>query len=65
MSEALTPRWEDGINFYYPQEDYLKEKSISRKWDYNIIRPNAIIGFTPGCKYSLQWYKALDHHQCL
>jgi hypothetical protein len=50
MSEEYTPRWEDGVNFYHGQEDYLKETSQSRPWDYNIIRPNAIIGFAPGRK---------------
>ncbi|KAF4304808.1 putative nucleoside-diphosphate-sugar epimerase protein [Botryosphaeria dothidea] len=43
------PRYEDhGLNFYYKQEDCLKEMSKRRSWSYNIIRPNAIVGYTPG-----------------
>ncbi|KAH6688492.1 NAD-dependent epimerase/dehydratase [Plectosphaerella plurivora] len=42
------PRYEDkGENFYYPQEDFLFDLAAKRRWDWNIIRPNAIIGFTP------------------
>ncbi|GME39998.1 nucleoside-diphosphate-sugar epimerase [Neofusicoccum parvum] len=43
------PRYDDkGLNFYYPQEDYLCEAQERRnKWSYNIIRPVGIIGFTP------------------
>ncbi|KAF4771362.1 hypothetical protein N7455_007876 [Penicillium solitum] len=43
------PRYDDeGFNFYYAQEDYLKEMQERRHaWSYNIIRPNAIIGFAP------------------
>lgn len=41
-------RYEDyGENFYYFQEDFMFELAAKRKWDWNIIRPNAIIGFTP------------------
>ncbi|KAL5046074.1 hypothetical protein BDW71DRAFT_70485 [Aspergillus fruticulosus] len=43
------PRYDDnGENFYYPQEDFLFAIQKNRNWTYNIIRPNAIIGFTPG-----------------
>ncbi|KAL4920529.1 hypothetical protein BDW62DRAFT_7278 [Aspergillus aurantiobrunneus] len=43
------PRYDDkGDNFYYPQEDFLFAMQKNRNWTYNIIRPNAIIGFTPG-----------------
>ena len=42
-------RYEDhGENFYYPQEDALFALSAKRSWHWNVIRPNAIIGFTPG-----------------
>ncbi|KAM0199753.1 hypothetical protein ACHAQD_012050 [Fusarium lateritium] len=41
-------RYEDKReNFYYPQEDFLSNLSAKRSWDWNVIRPNAIIGFTP------------------
>ncbi|GAB1217438.1 hypothetical protein ATERTT37_006677 [Aspergillus terreus] len=47
--EEWFPRYEDGgYNFYFPQEDYLKELQALRKtWSYNIIRPNAIVGYSP------------------
>lgn len=41
-------RYEDhGENFYYKQEDLLFDLAAKRTWDWNVIRPNAIIGFTP------------------
>ncbi|KAF9637997.1 putative nucleoside-diphosphate-sugar epimerase protein [Lasiodiplodia theobromae] len=43
-------RYDDknGTNFYYPQEDYMREVQKRRnQWAYNIIRPFGIIGFTP------------------
>ncbi|SPJ77037.1 uncharacterized protein FTOL_06263 [Fusarium torulosum] len=41
-------RYEDkGENFYYVQEDFLSTLSAKRTWNWNVIRPNAIIGFTP------------------
>jgi hypothetical protein len=50
MSEE-NPRYDDdGLNFYYPQEDFLFALEKERKWTYNVIRPNAIVGFTPGRK---------------
>ncbi|KAL4943641.1 hypothetical protein BDV06DRAFT_221093 [Aspergillus oleicola] len=43
------PRYDDkGENFYYPQEDFMFEMQKNRTWTYNIIRPNGIVGFTPG-----------------
>ena len=52
ISEELTPRWDDGTNFYHPQEDFMFALQKQRQWSYNIIRPQAIIGFTPGRKWS-------------
>ncbi|KAF5866479.1 hypothetical protein ETB97_012033 [Aspergillus alliaceus] len=48
LSEDM-PRYDDkGYNFYYDQEDYLKEVQERRNtWSWNIIRPNAINGFAP------------------
>ncbi|KAF4975664.1 hypothetical protein FZEAL_7554 [Fusarium zealandicum] len=41
-------RYEDhGENFYYEQEDFVASLAAKRNWDWNVIRPNAIIGFTP------------------
>ncbi|RAK89220.1 NAD-dependent epimerase/dehydratase [Aspergillus costaricaensis CBS 115574] len=47
--EESFPRYDDqGFNFYYDQEDYLREVQKRRNtWSYNIIRPNAINGFAP------------------
>jgi hypothetical protein len=50
IDEEITPRWDDGANFYHAQEDFLFELQKQRQWHYNIIRPQAIIGFTPGGK---------------
>jgi len=33
-------------NFYYPQEDYLIKRQAGQKWAWNVIRPEAIIGYT-------------------
>ncbi|KAJ5485712.1 hypothetical protein N7530_000012 [Penicillium desertorum] len=48
-AEESSPRYiDDGDNFYYNQEDYLVEVQQRRKqWQYNVIRPTGIIGFTP------------------
>ncbi|KAJ5725296.1 uncharacterized protein N7483_006653 [Penicillium malachiteum] len=42
-------RYDDkGFNFYYNQEDYLKEVQARRNsWSWNVIRPNAINGYAP------------------
>ncbi|KAL3474864.1 hypothetical protein BJX99DRAFT_271465 [Aspergillus californicus] len=47
--EESFPRYEDhGYNFYYNQEDYLRTVQKRRNaWSYNIIRPNAINGYSP------------------
>ncbi|KAJ6031892.1 NAD-dependent epimerase/dehydratase [Penicillium herquei] len=47
--EESFPRYDDGgFNFYYNQEDYLKEVQARRScWSWNVIRPNAINGYAP------------------
>ncbi|KAJ5711862.1 hypothetical protein N7488_006018 [Penicillium malachiteum] len=47
--EESFPRYDDkGFNFYYNQEDYLKEVQARRNsWSWNVIRPNAINGYAP------------------
>jgi hypothetical protein len=47
--EEWFPRYDDkGLNFYYAQEDYLREVQQRRKqWSWNVIRPNAINGYAP------------------
>ncbi|KAF2843998.1 hypothetical protein T440DRAFT_512419 [Plenodomus tracheiphilus IPT5] len=47
MSEEH-PRYDDkGLNFYYIQEDLLFTLHKKRQWSWNVIRPSAIVGFTP------------------
>ncbi|KEF51219.1 uncharacterized protein A1O9_12722 [Exophiala aquamarina CBS 119918] len=42
------PRYNDkGENFYFAQEDYLFELAAKRHWHYSVIRPKAIIGYSP------------------
>ncbi|KAG2421071.1 hypothetical protein HFD88_000687 [Aspergillus terreus] len=47
--EESFPRYDDkGFNFYYAQEDYLREVQQRRnQWSWNVIRPNAINGYAP------------------
>lgn len=48
MTEDL-PRYDDkGENFYYNQEDFMFNLHKQRTWSWNVIRPNGIVGFTPG-----------------
>jgi len=35
-------------NFYYDQEDFLREESRDRKWSWTSIRPDIVIGVTIG-----------------
>jgi nucleoside-diphosphate-sugar epimerase len=35
-------------NFYYDQEDYLKERSIGKAWSWTALRPSSICGFAVG-----------------
>ncbi|KAK2600408.1 hypothetical protein N8I77_009944 [Diaporthe amygdali] len=52
-------RYEDyGENFYYIQEDFMFDLAAKRTWNWNIIRPMGIIGYTPaGNKF---FYNAVD-----
>ncbi|UJR32523.1 hypothetical protein I4U23_019985 [Adineta vaga] len=38
----------EGVNFYYTQEDLIKEYATKNKWNYSITRPNLIIGVSKG-----------------
>jgi len=33
-------------NFYYDQEDYVKELALKSNWDYTLVRPEVMIGFS-------------------
>lgn len=45
-------RYEDyGENFYYIQEDFMFDLAAKRTWNWNIIRPMGIIGYTPAGKW--------------
>ncbi|KAI3007399.1 hypothetical protein CBS147346_3208 [Aspergillus niger] len=48
LEESFSRYDDQGFNFYYNQEDYLREVQKRRNtWSYNIIRPNAINGYAP------------------
>jgi nucleoside-diphosphate-sugar epimerase len=40
-------RGDPNDNFYFPQEDFLMEKQRGASWTWNVIMPEAIIGWTP------------------
>jgi nucleoside-diphosphate-sugar epimerase len=35
-------------NFYYDQEDYLKERATGKSWSWTALRPSSICGFAVG-----------------
>ncbi|AHM58728.1 NAD-dependent epimerase/dehydratase [Flammeovirgaceae bacterium 311] len=35
-------------NFYYSQEDFLRQASQGKKWNWTALRPDIVIGFTIG-----------------
>lgn len=35
-------------NFYYNQEDFLKDFQLGKQWTWNVVRPNEIIGYSKG-----------------
>jgi nucleoside-diphosphate-sugar epimerase len=48
-----TPAREDdprlmGPNFYYDQEDFLRERQAGKHWHYSILRPEAVCGYAVG-----------------
>jgi nucleoside-diphosphate-sugar epimerase len=48
-----TPAREDdprlmGPNFYYDQEDFLREQQSGQPWHYSVLRPEAVCGFAVG-----------------
>lgn len=48
-----TPAREDdprlmGPNFYYDQEDFIRERQSGRQWHYSVLRPEAVCGFAVG-----------------
>ncbi|EKG11792.1 hypothetical protein MPH_11288 [Macrophomina phaseolina MS6] len=47
VCESLPRCKDNGDNFYYEQEDYLREKQVGSRWYYNVIRPHAIVGYAP------------------
>lgn len=44
---------DDHANFYWLQEDYLKEKSAAKGFDYTIMRPQLIVGPNTGVVMNL------------
>ena len=48
-----TPAREDdprlmGPNFYYDQEDFLRERQEGKRWSFSVLRPEAVCGFAVG-----------------
>jgi nucleoside-diphosphate-sugar epimerase len=48
-----TPAREDdprlmGPNFYYDQEDFLRQRQAGKKWNYTVLRPEAVCGYAVG-----------------
>ena len=48
-----TPAREDdprlmGPNFYYDQEDFLRELQAGKRWNFSILRPEAVCGYAVG-----------------
>jgi nucleoside-diphosphate-sugar epimerase len=35
-------------NFYYDQEDYLKQRSVGKAWSWAALRPSSVCGFAVG-----------------
>ncbi|MBP0443805.1 SDR family oxidoreductase [Roseomonas sp. SSH11] len=40
-------------NFYWLQEDYLRERQRGRSWHWTVLRPQAVIGFAMGSAMNL------------
>jgi len=40
-------------NFYWHQEDYLRERCASRGWSFTILRPQAVLGLAVGSPMNL------------
>lgn len=53
-----TPFYEDAsrhlpANFYFAQEDVLREKQQAGEFDWAILRPDAVLGDVPGAPYNI------------
>ena len=35
-------------NFYYDQEDFLRERQAGKQWSYSVLRPEAVCGYAVG-----------------
>lgn len=40
-------------NFYYDQQDYLRDASQDKAWDWTCLRPHVVCGSTPGSPLNL------------
>jgi nucleoside-diphosphate-sugar epimerase len=40
-------------NFYYAQEDLLRDLSAEREWDFTVLRPDVVCGKATGVPYNL------------
>jgi nucleoside-diphosphate-sugar epimerase len=48
-----TPAREDdprlmGPNFYYDQEDFLRQRQAGKRWSFSVLRPEAVCGYAVG-----------------
>jgi hypothetical protein len=48
LRRGKTIRGSWGPNFYYDQEDFLKERQSGWQWHYSVLRPEAVCGFAVG-----------------
>jgi nucleoside-diphosphate-sugar epimerase len=40
-------------NFYYTQEDFLKQEQVGKTWNYTVLRPDVVCGFSVGSAMNL------------
>lgn len=43
----------DVPNFYWAQEDYLRDRKTGRRWDWSVLRPGLVIGEAVGAAMNL------------
>ena len=35
-------------NFYYDQEDHLRQRQQGKRWTFSVLRPEAVCGYAVG-----------------
>jgi len=46
-------------NFYYDQEDYLRNRQSGKKWSWSAVRPNSVCGYSYGTPMDLMMILAV------